>query len=242
MTDGYIICYSNEWMPNILKIAMTETSPELALNELNKYQNVIPAPYKIELAKKVLNPKIKEADLYTILSRYTKPINQENGFFNTSIKDIKEFFNLMDGDEWTEQVLENDDTINSSSPTNMPSITRKCFTDGQRIRHIIGEHKIWSGVYDYDKDAIILCSIKHEENGLWKCVRKLYGEFYLKKSDNVSHWFSPIEQFVREHYQAEGFYRDYSNPVCESIASWIECKCMVDGKWVSTNDIKRHIL
>ena len=61
MTDGYIYCFSNQSMPGILKIGMTERTPEIRLNEANRSDTWRPPTlYKIEFAKKVLNPKQKE--------------------------------------------------------------------------------------------------------------------------------------------------------------------------------------
>ena len=54
MTEGYLYCFSNQSMPGILKVSMTEKTPEITLNEANS------SSYKIEFAKKVLNPKQKE--------------------------------------------------------------------------------------------------------------------------------------------------------------------------------------
>jgi hypothetical protein len=47
-------------MPGILKIFTAEQTPEITLNDANGSAWSPPAPYKIEFAKKVLNPKQKE--------------------------------------------------------------------------------------------------------------------------------------------------------------------------------------
>ena len=61
MTDGYIYCFSNECMPGILKVGMTERTPEARLKEANASDTWRPPmPYKIEFEKKVYNSSQKE--------------------------------------------------------------------------------------------------------------------------------------------------------------------------------------
>jgi len=100
MTGGYLCCLSNQSMPGILNIGMTEISPEKKLNEANKHNTFIPTPYKFEFAKKVLNPKQKLITLHKLLSQYRKRINPEGEFFRVSTDEVKTFFDLIDGYLW----------------------------------------------------------------------------------------------------------------------------------------------
>ena len=58
MTDGYLYCFSNQSMPGILKVGMTEQYPEIILNEANSYDTYV---YK---------SKFISDYLYTISSKY----------------------------------------------------------------------------------------------------------------------------------------------------------------------------
>jgi len=101
MTDGYIYCFSNPSMPNILKIGMTERTPDIRLKEANNADTwKPPTPYKIEFAKKVINPKQKETTLHSLLSKYTIRTNPKREFFQVSIEEVKIFFDLIDGELW----------------------------------------------------------------------------------------------------------------------------------------------
>ena len=52
MSDGYLYCFSNSSMPGILKIGMTERTPDIRLSEANSSNTwKPPTPYKIEFAK-----------------------------------------------------------------------------------------------------------------------------------------------------------------------------------------------
>ena len=106
MTDGYLYCFSNPSMPNILKVGMTERTPEERLNEANRPNTFMPMPFKIEIAKKVINPKQKEKTLHTLLTQYTTRTNPRREFFHVSPEEIKIFFDLIDGELWVEKQLE----------------------------------------------------------------------------------------------------------------------------------------
>ena len=159
--SGYIYCFSNEGMPGLLKVGMTERTPELRLNEANNSGTWTLPSYKIVIAKKVLNPKQKELTLHILLSQYTQRIHPKREFFRVSQEEVKTFFDLIDGELWVETLekeeeeyeeYEEDEKKKSRNMAN-------CFTNGQRIRHTIGINKTWIGIYDASKNEII-CDIK----------------------------------------------------------------------------------
>ena len=87
--EGYIYCFSNPTMPNILKIGMTLRTPEKRLTEANQ-GTWTPLPFKIELSKKVLNPLAKEKKIHEIFK--TKRLNNGREFFNISLDEVKKIF------------------------------------------------------------------------------------------------------------------------------------------------------
>lgn len=219
MTDGFIYCFSNPSMPGILKIGMTERTPETRLSEANVSDTWRPpTPYVIELAKKVNNAKTKEKILHTLLEQYTVRINPRREFFKVSIEEIKTFFELMDGEIWTpspdNETIEPDEIedehssetfSDSISPTSHSTIRGcremiKCFTNGQRIRHTIGINKTWIGIYDSLKNGIV------------------FGDKFFKS----------LSGFAQEHYSIDRPDR------CKYANGWKECECEVDDKWIST--------
>lgn len=207
MTEGYIYCFSNVSMPGILKIGMTDRTPEIRLSEANSSDTWRPpTPYKIEFAKKVKNAIQKEKTLHILLEQYTSRINPRREFFNVSIEEIIKFFDLMDGEMWnnTNNNDEFNDEILDESDLNNSNIKgcrdmSKCFSNGQFIRHTIGINKTWIGIYN------------SKENGI------LYDKKILS-----------LNQFVVLHYKTE-------RPDRTSNANaWKECECEIDGKWIST--------
>ena len=97
MTEGYgyIYCFSNPSMPGILKIGMTERTPETRLREANASDTWRPpTPYNIEFAKKVYNPSKKENTLHTLMEQYTDRIHPRREFFRISSEEVINFFDL----------------------------------------------------------------------------------------------------------------------------------------------------
>ena len=212
MTDGYIYCFSNPSMPCILKVGMTERTPEARLSEANASDTWRPpTPYKIEFAKKVSNPSQKEKTLHTLLEQYTDRIHPRREFFRVSQEEVFKFFDLMDGEMWAktreeeEEEEEEEDTPSESAPRVKATGVKgcrdmtKCFTNGQRIRHTIGINKTWTGTYDSSKNVIVY-------DGKTLTLNKFaVSHFESERSDRVS-----------------------------NVNAWKECECEVNGKWIST--------
>lgn len=96
-------------MPGILKIGMTERTPPARLDEANSSDTWRPpTAYAIEIAKKVYDPKQKEATLHRVLDFYGKRINPRREFFNATIGEIKLLFDLIDGEQWKGEEGEED--------------------------------------------------------------------------------------------------------------------------------------
>ena len=95
MSFGYIYCFSNEFMPGIYKIGMTERTPEERLKEANKSTFVV-SKFNIEFYKYVSDVKTKEKIIHRILERRGERIENKE-FFNTNLQDIKDLFDLMEG-------------------------------------------------------------------------------------------------------------------------------------------------
>jgi hypothetical protein len=200
-------------MPGILKVGMTERTPELRLSEANASDTWRPpTPYKIEFAKKVFNPLQKEKTLHTLLEQYTDRIHPRREFFRVSQEEVLKFFDLMDGEMWTgtreeeeEDEDEDEDTSSESAPRVKATGAKgcrdmtKCFTNGQRIRHTIGINKTWIGTYDSSKNVIV----------------------YDGKTLSLN-------KFAESHYKSERPDR------VSSVNAWKECECEVNGKWIST--------
>lgn len=111
MTDGYLYCFSNKSMPGLLKVGMTQQTPNTQLLEASKPDTWRPpSPYTIEIAKYVKDVKQKEETLHKLLSQYTERPNPDREFFYVSIEDIKTFFDLIDGKVWiNDDNKQNDD-------------------------------------------------------------------------------------------------------------------------------------
>jgi len=160
INTGYIYCLSNPFYNGIYKVGMTENDPKIRKEQLNT--TGVPLPFKIEFAKKVNNYKEKEKILHKLLTQYGERINPKREFFKISLEEIKAFFDLMDGEIYEEvdnNIIElsftEDDNIKIESRVDLSRDMQKCFSDGQKIRHIIGITDIWIGIYDYKLNKIL---------------------------------------------------------------------------------------
>ena len=197
-------------MPGILKIGITKRTPETILKEANA-SDIWRDPkslYKIEFAKKVNNPFHKEKTLYSLLKHY--PENQDSmqpptGFFNISPEEVIKYFDLMDGEMLTEpsaqpliippQVNEKDVSALSVMKGVSCSVSASnvkgrrnmadCFTEGQLIRHKIGNSKIRIGSYDSSRNKIIYGS---EQLSLNKFAVNHYKNEKPDRNSNVNAW------------------------------------------------------
>ena len=140
MTHGYLYCFSNVSMPGILKIGISKKTPDTILNDANISDSWRPpTPYEIQFAKKIIKPKEK----LSILRKYKhlKEKNLKMDFFQVSIEEIKPFFDIIDGELWNKE-------------KDYCRDMRKCFKNGQVIRHNIGI-STWDGIYNFTENVII---------------------------------------------------------------------------------------
>ena len=203
---GYVYCMSNPLYDGILKVGITERTPEERAKEL--YSTGVPLPFKVEFAKKVANPREKEILLHKLLEQYTERISSRREFFRVGVEEVRTFFGLMDGEWWSNMVEESEDEEDENKDEESNTKKRsapgcrdmtKCFTDGQKIRHVIGINKVRIGVYDSSKNGIVYDEI-------------VYGS---------------LSSFALAHA------REYTPTRC-SVNGWEFCECEIDGKWVST--------
>ena len=201
-------------MPGILKVGMTERTPEARLSEANASDTWRPpTPYKIEFAKKVSNPDQWEKKLHVLLEKFTDRINPRREFFRVSQENVRLVFDdWIDGEIWAgtreeEEEDEDQDTSESAPRTKATSVTgcrdmAKCFKDGQRIRHTIKSiNDTWIGTYDSSKNGIV------------------YDGEILS-----------LNQFALRHIKT-------NNPDRKAVSAWDECQCEVDGEWRSIDSL-----
>ncbi len=197
--EGYVYCFSNESMEKYLKIGFTEKTPEERLKDANSSGTwKPPLPYKIELAKKVKNPRGKEKTLHKLLSQYCGRPNSSREFFEVSIEEVKTFFKLMDGEDWEEKEPVEDCVSIVIDGTGCRDIS-KCIKNGQKVRHVIGITEIWEGIYNTGKNCIVMTD------------REFSGR-------------SPLNQFVSSHYKEKRPQRGFSANAWSESETLVEGK------------------
>jgi len=203
MEFGFIYCSSNECMPGLVKVGITiEQTPSERAKQL--YTTGVPLPFKVEFAKKVKDPEGKEKTIHELLEQFAVRVNSKREFFRVKPEIVLKFFDLMDGEMWTENLDNEEDDEDEDESSQTKSSKKKgcrdmtkCFTNGQRIRHKIGINKIWIGEYDASRNVIVYD-----------------GKCYTPSG------------FATAHYAID-------NPIRTTANGWGECEYEVNGNWVS---------
>ena len=260
MTDGYLYCFSNPSMPGILKVGMTERTPEIRLNEANSSDTWRPpTPYKIEFAKKVCCPNQKEKTLHALLSKYTERINPNREFFRASPEEVNTFFNLIDGDLWVEPPKEEDikkeeneeekENEEKKDIKKCSSDMTNCFTDAPQYSRRIAPRSSIPVEPTSCRPYRLNGSVKKGSREMAKCftdgqyirhtigINKPWVGIYDSSKNGIiydSKFYKTLIGFAEMHYSIDKI--DKIDRV-SSADGWKECECEVNGKWISTYNL-----
>jgi len=121
------------------------------------YTTGVPSPFKVEFAKKVANPAHAEESIHHLLR--DKRHNKNREFFLTTPDYVRKVFDLFEGEMCVEPTQPESVVNITAQQSNMSEV----FTNGQRIRHVIGSdpNKTWIGFYNAATDKIICNEISY---------------------------------------------------------------------------------
>lgn len=183
VSNGYLYCMTNVCMPNLLKIGMTERTPDERLKDANSPDTWRPpCPYTIEFAKQVTNPKQKEATLHKLLEQYTERVNPRREFFRLPLEDVRTFFDLMDGEYWVP------DDAKDVAPPNEKAEEELSDADRQRLTQFVDTYYTVTGKSDDKmkiKDVYLVYSVfdKSPELMAEREFTRMMGKMFSKKSN-----------------------------------------------------------
>ncbi len=192
---GWIYVLSNPSFPLLFKIGMIlslNKTPDERASEL--YTTGVPTPFKVEFAKCVNNPREKEKNIHNILTMLELHPNPSREFFRVPLEVVRGLFELIDGKMYNEPETFDLDAKKCRDVS-------KCFYEGQRIRHCIGDdNKTWIGIYSEETNSIIHNDISYSGR-------------------------SPLNKFATAHYEYERPHRTSCNAwaecECEVKGKWI---------------------
>lgn len=158
---GYLYCLSNSsYENNTYKIGYTKNDPKIRISQLNTTGLI--QPFTLEFAKKVCNIQEKEKIIHKILDKHR--INKNREFFKINIDEIKDLFNLLDG-EWYNNISDN---INEKISDNIcVKINKKI---NNKIENKINKCNICDNIIKEINYFNIKCSHK---NFCYKCIVKI---------------------------------------------------------------------
>jgi len=165
MTEGYVYCFSNPEYPTLLKVGRTGKTPKERAKDLET--TGVPAPFKIEFAKKVKNIETAEKNIHRALEVFEERPYPNREFFRTTLDKVRILFDMVEG----EYLVENNVLPSNGNPTDTFGRCRdmrKCFRNGQRILHkcnkIDGTKDSWIGIYNSNKNAVIYNNVEYTLN------------------------------------------------------------------------------
>ena len=189
MSVGYVYCFSNPSMPDLLKVGFTERTPDERISDL--YTTGVPTPFVIEFAKKVINPRHKEKFLHKLLDKYTERWCARREFFRSTPAIIRNFFELMDGEWWNEQDADSSntdaDTLNTDT---LKTDTLHADVDASDSdTSVIGASVNNSNNNDFIDDST---NIQNEEN-----IKKIFADAVYKDINKCFENGTQIRHIIR---------------------------------------------
>ena len=181
--SGFVYCLSNTFYQNILKIIITSNNYKIVSDDIEKVNKTLPYDFEIVFMKKINDLKNNEIKINDMIKNYII----RSDYYNLDLLKFESLLQTEEGTETTRtttsQTIDNQQPLiinisNNTSNTN--SITseinnlqvkksktqprgcrniKKCFNDGQQIRHVINKSSnnssIWIGTYKFDTNEII---------------------------------------------------------------------------------------
>lgn len=190
--EGYIYCFVNESMPGICKIGMTERTPVDRLKEANCAGTWRPpTPYTCVYAERVNNALKVERLVHKELGEQGKRISLKSEFFKTDVNEVKRIVeSVLARNNMSEESTERDESRKERKKVTKSYAQwyEQHLEDGQEIRHIIGETKIWKGIYCKRSGNVI-----SEDGGRYRtigsfCVSHLRSELPYKEFNTMTNW------------------------------------------------------
>ena len=214
MADGYVYCLSNTTMPGLLKVGMTTRTPEERAREL--FTTSVGAPFTVEFAKKVRNPMAKEHTLHLLLEQYTERTSRSREFFRVSPEEVRTLFDLMDGEMWVREGDAEEDEAEEDEEAEEEMEPKE-------------PRKKPAGCRDMAKCLTDGQRIRHTI-GITKIWTGNYDATLNAIVCNGTTYATPTT-LAKAHLKAEGSSRTTAN-------GWNECKCEINGTWVSMKSLK----
>ncbi len=212
--SGYICCFSSPLMPGIHKVIMTEDSPDIILGEVNEH-----TPYTLEFAKRVQDKSLV-TKLCNLLRKNSQPLPEKfitntqdfvpqgvavsDTFFRVGKEDALEYLDLMEGVMWAPKTI--------VKARRCKDDMKKIFTDGQYIRHKIGQTHFWIGNYDEELNKVSYAG-KH---------------YTLSGFAGAHHTYLNPELTRGKSWHGDN--------------GWKSCECKVGDEWIITGDYAKQML
>tara|TARA_B100001094_G_scaffold39000_2_gene33428 strand:+ start:2168 stop:3241 length:1074 start_codon:yes stop_codon:yes gene_type:complete len=241
--EGYVYCISNEFMPGIYKVGVTMRSPLERLKEANSSDTWKIPTYKIEFAKKVMDPKDKEKKLHKLLEKLMTRVHTRREFFRGEVNDVREIFDLLDGEIWYEDPNPNQDHNPNSLSRDPETLIKQLIgiTEQTFPNHSVDFKQRsggkWFNITVDDKHILVLENYTNDRSkiGLFTTPCRSEIDNSLIRYYHELNWEPFGNRSSRKQYDTE-------NKTKEDIVQMLEgFKTVLTSSQESTMDIKKII-
>jgi hypothetical protein len=240
MNYGYLYCLSNQSLIGILNIGITEKSPKDILNQANTFDIWRPpTPYKIEFAKKVYNPYQKKQKIHYALKEHR--IHSDLEFFRVSSEEVRNLFDLPDGEIWKDND-DNEDNEDNSSDDNDDNDDNDNKDDNEDDSSDDND----DNEDDNDQEPKSLTKAPGVKGcrDMTKCFKngQLIRHTISMRKDTWIGKYNSLKNVIiynnKEYESLSGFTGDHYRIVYPERGSnsngWAECEYYINKKWCST--------
>ncbi len=231
--SGYVYCFSNQYIPTLLKIGLTTRKLRERLREANR-ETYSPPYWKCEVAKYVENVESVETNIHKLLEAFKCRLTPKREFFTLSVEQARLLFTLLPGEYYNEsQDVSNVEELNATesdteseeepiqeqptqenqivvqTPQNREKNLSEYFIDGTQIKHALSDNNTWYGMYNASKNCIVDGKNNAEYPSLTYFARVHFADTYPER--------------IHESRKRSG---------------WSECQALINGEWQSTRNLK----
>jgi hypothetical protein len=184
---GYIYCFANDSMPGICKIGMTTRTVEERLREANFVGTWRPpTPYTCMYVKEVENVSRIERQIHEEFEKMGLRVSERSEFFKTDVNMVRNVVESIICGKIGDEI----------KGVKTETSGKRCFAgwfetylkDGQEIRHIVGETKIWLGRY-CKANGTVICDDGSVYGTIRNfCISHMRAEIPHKRQYTMNNW------------------------------------------------------
>ncbi len=204
---GFVYCFSNQYIPGLLKIGLTKRTIAERLRDANS-ETYSPPFWICTLAKAVDNVVIIEGQIHKLLEVFGYRLTPKREFFSITVDKARAIFDLLPGTYYEE------------------TTATAGISDQEELEQVQGSQKRDKNLADYLNDG---AQLKHNlANSTWYATYNVAKNCIINNDKNEE--YPTLSAFARAHFLAE--FPDRADEG-RKRSGWSECYAFIDEEWRS---------